>query len=84
MWRDIIYLRPGGRRPVRTGGYAAGVDMQGEIPAGWCDLCGREVYDRRKFLCEECERWGEYEGENIRSTAAALPRMFTGCGQIQL
>ena len=61
MWREVIYLRSGNRRPVRLAPYAIGEDLQGAIPAGWCEKCGREVYEFGKGLCPMCERWEQDE-----------------------
>ena len=71
------------RRPVRKGLYLTGADLQGEMPMGWCEVCGKEVYAQQKGLCEECERWGMYE-EKSGDAAGAVPRLYTGGGQIQL
>ena len=63
MWGKIIYLRPGGRRPVRLAGYKGREDLQAAVPAFWCRRCGMEVYEFGRILCKQCERWGKDEKE---------------------
>ena len=31
------------------------LDPQQAIPAGFCDRCGREVYEYGSYLCERCK-----------------------------
>ena len=58
MWKNGVYLEKNRRRPVRFAPYKAREDLQAAIPAGWCNLCGKEVYGYEKMVCSECERWG--------------------------
>ena len=78
MWERAIYLRSGRRRPIRRAPYRPGDDLQGALPAGWCEKCGREVYGFGERLCAECERWGQNEGKATMSAATALQRLHPG------
>lgn len=52
----IAYLRAGGRQPIRIGGSGYDPDVQGRIPAGWCEGCGTEVFDEEWRYCRRCKR----------------------------
>ena len=36
-------------------------DPQQSCPAGWCPVCGREIYAAGENLCRKCK---EMEGQN--------------------
>lgn len=78
MWERVIYLRGKGRKPIRLTPYKAGVDLQNQVPFGWCSICGREVYDGKKYICEECERGRLYGKARENGAAASLPYMLSG------
>lgn len=47
---------------VRYYGYM--MDPQQMKPAGWCPVCGMEIWAEGKNLCTRCERYGHrQEGE---------------------
>ena len=50
----VFYLRPGFRRPIMRVRLFSG-DLQGQIPAGWCGSCGREVFAAGEELCGRCK-----------------------------
>ena len=52
---SVVYLRSGFRRPVLLAGWQYWPDVQGRIPAGWCECCGAEVFDEAR-LCLRCKR----------------------------
>ena len=54
MKEPVIYLLSHGRRPVRAVPGIGLVDRQAEIPAGWCSLCGAEVYRPERSRCQRC------------------------------
>ena len=56
MWHEVMYLRPGGRRPVRVLTTGIARDIQGDIPAWWCCRCGAEVFEKEAALCRRCAR----------------------------
>ena len=58
MW---IYLKSHRRRPVRMAFWATMGDVQGDIPAAWCENCGAEVFAWDETLCSRCKKEG---GEN--------------------
>lgn len=49
----VRYVRP--RRPVWVGHWPQ-PDVQGAIPAGWCENCGREVFCPWERMCDRCLR----------------------------
>lgn len=53
-----ICLLPGGRRPVQAWPAAGLVDAQAQPPAGWCCVCGAEVYRYGGGRCGRCRRLG--------------------------
>ena len=58
----VIYCRSHRRRPVRFGRLPPMGDIQGDLPAGWCECCGREVFTRGTRLCSWCQvSKGEFE-----------------------
>ena len=61
MKNPVIYLRSYRRRPVRAVPGLGLVDRQGEIPPGWCDVCGAEVYRPGCRCCERCRKNGGTE-----------------------
>ena len=75
VWKDVIYLRNAKRRPVRSWPYDPEADLQGEIPYGWCSVCGMEVYGQEREVCALCERWRCDELDGITGT---LPEMHAG------
>lgn len=78
VWREVIYLRSRWRRPVRFAPYRPGEDLQGALPAGWCEKCGREIYGVGKSLCEMCERWAWDEKEYGICPSGALQGLHPG------
>lgn len=78
MWKDAIYLRGKSRRPVRLTPYKAGKDMQDQVPSGWCNLCGREVYEWGSDICTECKRWNGYAASKQERVAASVPGLLSG------
>ncbi len=56
---ERICLRPPNRRPVGLGVALWTGDAQGAIPAGWCEGCGKEVYEVGGLRCRRCEREDE-------------------------
>lgn len=61
MKEPVIYLWSHGRRPVRARSVTALVDRQAQLPAGWCSLCGAEVYRPGHRLCGRCRGKGGTE-----------------------
>jgi hypothetical protein len=78
VWESAICLRSEGRRPIRLQPYKAGEDLQNQAPAGWCSLCGREVYDWGKEICTECEKWNVYKRSEQEYIAATLSGLLSG------
>ena len=64
----VRYLRPGWRRPVGISPWPQ-QDVQGAIPAGWCETCGAEVFAWEHRLCRRCLKRGkerlEYEDQSL-------------------
>ena len=60
----VVYLRPGGRRPIWLGVRPAMRDIQADIPAGWCEVCGKEVFSVGQQLCQVCALRKESEYGN--------------------
>lgn len=58
MKEQVICLWSHGRRPVRATPEIGMVDVQGSIPAGWCNVCGAEVYRSDRRRCGRCRRSG--------------------------
>ena len=58
MKNPVVYLWSHSRRPVRAMPEPGLVDRQGGIPAGWCEVCGMEVYRSGRGKCERCRRGG--------------------------
>lgn len=56
MMGCIVYLRTGGRQPIRIGGRGYEPDVQGRIPAGWCESCGAEIFDETQRYCHRCKK----------------------------
>ena len=52
-------LQSHGRRPVRPRPVLGLVDVQSQVPAGWCDRCGAEVYRMGKTCCARCRQGTE-------------------------
>ena len=52
----IFYLKSYGRQPVRGYPLLYGEDPQQAAPLGWCEGCGRELYEETKTLCKRCEK----------------------------
>ena len=48
-----VYLKSHYRRPVRRVRPLGSVDVQGEIPPGWCSVCGAEAWEGE--LCRRCD-----------------------------
>ena len=49
-----LYRKSHRRQPVCLGKVPILRDIQGAIPAGWCILCGCEVFDSGESLCPVC------------------------------
>ena len=58
MDRRRIYLLPGGRKPVQARPPLGLHDPQAQVPAGWCGLCGAEVYRTGAARCDRCRALG--------------------------
>lgn len=58
MERRRIYLLPGGRKPVQVRPRLGLCDPQAQVPAGWCCVCGAEVYGAHADLCSRCRALG--------------------------
>ena len=56
MDTGVICLRPPNRRPVRLRSPLWQEDVQASVPAGWCEGCGKEVYEFGGLLCRRCEK----------------------------
>ncbi len=54
MKNPVVCLWSHGRRPVRALPVIGLADRQGGIPAGWCGVCGAEVYRVGRSCCERC------------------------------
>ena len=50
----IVYCKSHKRRPIRFGRDLPMRDAQAQIPAGWCERCGREIFARNERLCPWC------------------------------
>ena len=61
MKEPVICLWSHGRRPVRAVPGIGLVDRQGGIPAGWCGMCGAEVYRPGRSRCDRCRKNGGTE-----------------------
>lgn len=61
VWKNVMYLRTGGRRPVAIRGYLQGTDVQAMPPLWWCERCGGEVYRQDAALCWRCIKCEEDE-----------------------
>lgn len=57
----VIYCRSHHRRPIRKGVNRAFRDVQAEVPAGWCETCGAEVFLPAQRQCLHCR---SVKGEN--------------------
>lgn len=56
MWHSRMYIKERCRRPVRRTCPMGLWDVQGAIPAAWCDRCGAEVFWPGGELCSRCRR----------------------------
>lgn len=65
MWKDVMYLRAGGRRPVAGHMYVQAEDAQAMPPMWWCARCGAEVYRMDAALCRRCIRQKEETEDGI-------------------
>lgn len=54
MKNTVFCLWSQGRRPVRARPRLGLVDLQAQLPTGWCDSCGGEVYRPGKAICTRC------------------------------
>ncbi len=52
----ILYLESYRRKPIRLTPLMPWEDAQGAVPFGWCPICGGEIWEEEKKLCEECEK----------------------------
>lgn len=52
----IIYCNTHRRRPIQLGFSYLFRDTQGDIPSGWCSVCGSEVFQRGEDLCGRCQQ----------------------------
>lgn len=59
----ILYLQSHRRRPIRLSPLLPHQDAQGAVPAGWCGVCGGEIYEEKEKLCYECKKERMYESE---------------------
>ena len=58
MKNPVICLWSHGRRPVRAVPVIGLKDVQAEVPAGWCGVCGAEVYRPGRSRCARCRKGG--------------------------
>lgn len=49
-----VYCKSHKRRPIRFGYLPCFRDVQADIPAGWCQTCGSEVFIRGQTQCNQC------------------------------
>ena len=70
-----LYLRPNRRRPVRMVLLATMGDVQGDIPAAWCENCGAEVFAWGEALCSRCKKEGGDPDERNLSRTKSLPKL---------
>ena len=54
MLSFIIYCKSHKRRPVSRGSFPLFRDTQAAIPAGWCGVCGGEIFEENMELCIRC------------------------------
>lgn len=47
----------------RTTYWGVGIDLQQEPPAGWCPVCGREIYADGENLCRRCKEMEEQDAK---------------------
>ena len=52
----IIYRKDHRRRPIHLGKRQFIRDIQADIPAGWCTLCGCEVFRQGEDRCIWCQK----------------------------
>lgn len=52
-------LQSHGRRPVRLQPVLGLADPQAQVPAGWCNRCGAEVYRPGADRCGRCRQGTE-------------------------
>ena len=55
MTNGIVYLKGNGRMPVRLQPVIYARDVQQDIPADWCIVCRRELYEPGQRLCRRCK-----------------------------
>lgn len=51
----VQYLKSHHRRPIYFGMRFPMGDRQADIPAGWCQTCGREVFSEKEGFCPWCQ-----------------------------
>ena len=59
----IIYCKDHYRRPVRFASIPLFRDVQSEIPSGWCDVCGCEIFTPGEDRCILCRQRKEKQYE---------------------
>ena len=57
----VIYCKEQKRRPIRLGSLPSMRDIQADIPPGWCEVCGCEVFEAGRYRCPWCS---DRKGEN--------------------
>lgn len=57
----LLYCKSHKRRPVRLGIRPVFLDPQADIPRGWCECCGAEVFHPHQRQCQGCR---DTKGEN--------------------
>ena len=55
----LIYCKDHRRRPIRFGFPLLFRDTQGDIPVGWCNVCGSEVFCQGEDRCVRCRQGKE-------------------------
>ena len=50
----IVYCKSHKRKPVQFGRLPYFRDAQADIPAGWCEGCGCEIFDYGQTQCSRC------------------------------
>lgn len=61
MCNRIVYLKSKKRMPIALRPVLYPRDAQQDMPANWCTVCRREIYDPEETLCRRCKGVKEYE-----------------------
>lgn len=52
---NTLYLMSCRRKPIRISGPVFRQDPQATLPAAWCSVCGREIFDHED-ICPLCRK----------------------------